>query len=331
MKSITLAIDHDKQGQFGYLTPRFTMFNGTEVNIIDMSTLQWEWDDVNCKVVANADMVIACVHIGGPLNHSRIETFLGNEELTEGALRVIPFRREPKLAQTMRLRKLAIKYDAPRSIHPRTWGNPNRPSRLQLANDADWCVLKSQSSATGYGQVKFNSHRVTVSEIMRLLAKYKEDTSMLNTVLTEMGATLKLNPEAPEKSLSLMLRSVYVQEFIPDIVEEYRILAAQERYHLVNRAITPGDYPQAAAGMDIDRVPTEIFKESGILPDYIFKIIDELLKTCPIMSIDVYKTSNGQYGIFEYSNEFSLQYICPEWRRKWLEESVGILIAQHCF
>lgn len=202
-------------------------------------------------------------------------------------------------------------------------------------------VLKSGYGAMGYAQCVFNTNDYSASDIVYSILKLS--TSSKDTIddgeieTKEVPYSFdKFKEEYPKAILSFdskclfesknqLKSNLFFEELIKDVVAEYRVLVSPNHLVIQPRKIKDGPYPQATGCGDG-------IKESIVLPKKIMVSLRKLIKDIGFIygSIDLFKDSDGRYGIFEYSNQFGFDGVNIEKvdmiHRDLIEWSIGRFI-----
>lgn len=126
---------------------------------------------------------------------------------------------------------------------------------------------------------------------------------------------------------------LFVSELISNIKSEYRLLVGGDKIYGRERTIKAGPYPQA--NLDTDKFHTvqevnyepieDMFDESLVETLYAFAEYIDL----PIGSIDLYSTTDGKWGIFEYSTQFAFHGANPNFIKQLLLDGVKQVLLRN--
>lgn len=125
---------------------------------------------------------------------------------------------------------------------------------------------------------------------------------------------------------------LFISELIGNVKSEYRLLVGGDTIYGRERTIKQGPYPQA--NLDTDKFHTV----QDVVYDTIDNMFDEtLVKTLyafakfidlPIGSIDLYSTTDGNWGIFEYSTQFAFHGANPNFIKQLLLDGVKQVLTR---
>ena len=126
---------------------------------------------------------------------------------------------------------------------------------------------------------------------------------------------------------------LFISELISNVKSEYRLLVGGDTIYGRERTIKQGPYPQA--NLDTDKFHTvqdvvyetidNMFDETLVETLYAFaKFID-----LPIGSIDLYSTTDGNWGIFEYSTQFAFHGANPNFIKQLLLDGVKQVLTKN--
>lgn len=124
---------------------------------------------------------------------------------------------------------------------------------------------------------------------------------------------------------------LFISELITNVKAEYRLLVGGDKIYGRERVIKAGPYPQA--NLETDKFHTvqeviytpieEMFPEVLVQTLYDFAEFIDL----PLGSIDLYSTTDGNWGIFEYSTQFAFMGANPVWIRSLLLDGIKKVIC----
>lgn len=330
--TVVFGSNNSRLPMLHFLPPRFDIPLASprvEVVMAPLGSLTWVWDEPRSEISSNIN--IAYLEIGaGSEGNCSLGDLRNTQYLKNESLKIVTTARHHKLTQAMILSALGRKHAPDSKITPRTWGTINSEVyKLNLPSDIDWYVLKPAHAARGAGQIKFNLRTTAVPDVVEWSKKFDQDSKELPPVPEGMEMFLNLANFNDNDNFRSLRRDLYIQECLLDIVKEYRVLAFKGKYWVVDRKIDYTNYPQATVGRDHHVIPQEMIRSDGLFPDYVFNIMDDLMVETPIMSVDLYQRADGSFGFFEWSNEFSLDYLDHEWRQNWLKAAVISVIEQH--
>ena len=163
-------------------------------------------------------------------------------------------------------------------------------------------VIKPQYGARGSNHIVVPSHMVQ---------------TLLKHVTKQTGAELqKTYPDiivsrgsVEDKPIFAKFDDMVITEKLEHLLQEWRLLFSAGKIYCREREITPGEYSQSNLCVDVVRNISEVtytpLEETNFpqdLQDYLIGLV-KFIKL-PFGSIDLYLTAEGEYGIFEYSEQF---------------------------
>lgn len=179
-------------------------------------------------------------------------------------------------------------------------------------------ILKATDGARGIGQIKIDVSKVSLEALIGTINKTPSEE--LANVLKEKFPSLTYPTDGEfhaGEGAQLLRQYVYLQEFIPNVKDEYRLLVSPDGGILVcPRIRLGGDFPQATGCMDNINVNNLV--PINLLPDFTDKQLDTLLPELltaigfSFGSVDLFTTTDGKWGIFEYCNQFGTSAFTPQ-------------------
>ena len=194
------------------------------------------------------------------------------------------------------------------------WNGRNYPER------ADAVVVKGKDGARGIGQFVINTVYVNLDYFLKRLdslLKVPYNEGLLNDFIEQFGGHVvygKGDENKPGEGLeSLRDNGYFVQSLVSNINAEYRVLTDKDGKpaYIQRRKVRSEDteYPQATgSGSVIDRtaiMTVDDFFETGFVHRQFFEDLCAGV-VGPVSSIDVFTTSAGGWGVFEYCNQFGV-------------------------
>lgn len=318
---------------FGKLTDQFRYAGNSFTTLIGEEHVRVCLTDVRIAHEPNGRLLNANCDVAylGDLAH---QAELGKEEWWYAQLageykdfKVIVAERPDKLAMNAIIIRTAQKLGIYQRVTPATWGSFDKDNKLLCfpTDGYSKLVMKAGHGARGQAQVLFDPNKLVPGKLAH---------SAMNKPLAETKALIEsyggvLSSESSDDAATiedLFKQGVHFQEYIPEIVHEYRVLAYGSVIWYVDHKTTEGDYPQCLDEVK-SRIPTLHVDGSSALKPELVPIIRELAKKTPVMSLDIYETKDGTQGIFEYSNQFSLNPLDHEWRRKFMQDAITHLLT----
>lgn len=123
---------------------------------------------------------------------------------------------------------------------------------------------------------------------------------------------------------------LFVSELISNVKSEYRLLVGGNKIYGRERTIKAGPYPQANLDTDKFHTVQEVTYEP-IEDMFDVTLVDTLYDFAkfidlPIGSIDLYSTTDGKWGIFEYSTQFAFHGANPNFIKQLLLDGVKLVL-----
>ena len=188
----------------------------------------------------------------------------------------------------------------------------------------DKVVIKLQLGARGSNQV------VVPTNMLTTLLKHASGHTMGET--KEMFPDLIYTDNSDwEINFFDDPSELFISELITNVKAEYRLLVGGDKIYGRERVIKAGPYPQA--NLETDKFHTvqeviytpieEMFPEVLVQTLYDFAEFIDL----PLGSIDLYSTTDGNWGIFEYSTQFAFMGANPVWIRNLLLDGIKKVIC----
>lgn len=189
----------------------------------------------------------------------------------------------------------------------------------------DKVVIKEQLGARGSNQV------VVPTNMLTTLLKHSK-----NKTLGEVKEAFPDLIYTDNSDWDMMFfadpNALFVSELITNVKSEYRLLVGGKKIYGRERTIKAGPYPQA--NLDVDKFHTvqevnyepieDMFDEALVETLYAFVEYIDL----PIGSVDLYSTTDGKWGIFEYSTQFAFHGANPNFIKQLLLDGVKkVLLA----
>ena len=219
-------------------------------------------------------------------------------------------RRPSKQAQYFKLLEFNETQENPILTAPRqfaTWADNRSDHEHPLDNygilDCDEVVMKDQYGSSGCNHVVAPSHMVQ-SMLFNLTTKTGDEfAAAYPDVIISRGSNT-------DKPLFEKHSDITVTERITNITKEWRLLFAGSKVYIREREITPGDYSQSNLCAEV--IPTIPVVKYVPLHNYV-DIPEEVVNAVyglihfvklPFGSVDLYQTSDDQWGIFEYCEQF---------------------------
>lgn len=187
-------------------------------------------------------------------------------------------------------------------------------------------VIKEQLGARGSNQV------VVPTNMLTTLLKHAKDKTLGE--VSEMFPDLIYTDNSNwEMKFFEEPSELFISELITNVKSEYRLLVGGNKIYGRERVIKAGPYPQA--NLEVDKFHTvqevtyepieDMFDEALVKTLYEFVAYIDL----PIGSVDLYSTTDGTWGIFEYSTQFAFHGASPTFIRQLLLDGVKQVLLRN--
>lgn len=200
-----------------------------------------------------------------------------------------------------------------------TWGRRGVP---QFTDGP--MVLKADHGARGIGQIVFDPVVVPLSKLLTAVSHQR-----LNDI-HEMGLKVTFDDrETEEQCLAQIAESFHIQRLVGNITTETRVLAYgtnHNHWRAFDRKRHEGEYVQARGNQRMADQGMS-FRDLAHWQE-IKSLILHLLQKTPVLSLDVFHTHDGKWGIFEYSNQFGMDYVDQHLRQTFLRNACEHLVAE---
>lgn len=184
-------------------------------------------------------------------------------------------------------------------------------------------VIKPEFGARGEGQIVLPTHQ---------LYDFLHSASALSNVkIADKFPDVILSPSKYDNTPSYIdVDSIMVSDYIENIAYEYRLIVAGAERYVFPRKIKEGAYPQANLdSSDRKLLPYTRLLEcriDGLDPHHINAFIDHIGMIYG--SIDLYITTDGKLGIFEYSNEFGISGMMPSLAKSFIIDATIAMVKK---
>lgn len=328
VKSLNVNIQVGDMNNFRCL-PKWFDYKDTRIRI---STNEYEYEVHESEVRSNYDLCITSnlnITTNDAINLVGPEGFWINTRL-------------PKLQQAIVINRIYNKHKA-RLPNFRPVGAFYQPELLwgnhaiDIPNHISKVVIKGQLGARGIGQLVVNLATAPLAGVLTEISR-----SVNKPLVEENG--IKVSKSKPEDVLSKFVgltyntdgeisegegwqhfkdKNVFIQEYVNFISNEYRVL----RYpgdgciYICERPINGGskDFPQAGTATDRMLINGGYLRKLDNFPLYNnftasmareIKLMIESIGDSSIGSFDIFVTEHGEWGIFEFSNQFAVDDYC---------------------
>lgn len=125
---------------------------------------------------------------------------------------------------------------------------------------------------------------------------------------------------------------LFISELITNVKSEYRLLVGGNKIYGRERMIKAGPYPQANLETDKFHTVQEVVYEpiEDMFDEALVKTLYEFVEyiDLPIGSVDLYSTTDGTWGIFEYSTQYAFHGANPNFIRDLIIAGIKKVVLQ---
>jgi hypothetical protein len=255
---------------------------------------------------------------------------------------IVLLPRETKLTQQWGLSSIARRLQLKHFRHVQTFKSHTTAfnNAYFRPNAKGLVVVKPLDGARGIGQIVANLDEILPSTLAQLLSKANQGSEEFLLAVKEHAPHVEYHVghgSTFEGTQALASQGYVVQELIPDVVEEYRIIldvdskpawfVKRRRDSLPHDAsINQHDYRQATGAA---RVKSEVNFTKII--DYPHKgEVTAALKALhlPFNSVDLFITKDGRWGIFEYCPQWGTDGLPMQEITTWMMDQVATLLKR---
>lgn len=328
-RTIVIGVDVAQLGQFDHL-PLMWYSECGRYRYIRHCELGFEIDADN-KLIFNSDLVLR----GGLVAQS--SGAYSTAELVRVAPSVIYLERLPKSAQQLKIASAISALKLSKFRTTRTYGTYRANGLMDTSHYpklSGKVIVKPENGTRGECHVVVDCDLLSPVVIGIAINAFGDKEEMAKLMSTYGGALSfhngHSNPESRKHDVFA------IQEYVPDVVNEYRIITThdadvglichrtRDRTQIVDCDVK-SSYMQAT-GITHDK--TQMSVVDATLPDApVPSFYDEVRAVtkalgCRLGSLDIYITSEGKWGIFEYSNEYGTMGIPAEVSRRFIRTQV---------
>lgn len=336
--------------QWGTLPPCFITVDGKYEVMMHDSLKTW----IEPKgITFNADLALVSTYNLDPLLHPMVYM---NDEYHPSNL--IMFRRANKTAQNCLINGTGIGMKFKKHQPVMVYDSSNTKT-----NNSVWgylpdgqYVLKPSDGARGVGQLVVNLGKggiqiATMARLYDALKKMDASDVYLN-YQKWLDEVAKYEPHVQyfkghgslqEGVSALHEQSLTIQRRVDNVAEEFRVLVNHDSTELnwfkrrLDNTVGAGvknlfDYKQATGAVETADAVQHV-DESVIFDLYGRTAINEIKKLCQNLklgmnSLDVFFTTDGKWGIFEYSPQWGAVGMDPTWLHTFMSDNLSALLDQ---
>lgn len=321
MKTFVLGLaKHPYVNNISLLPPSFTFKDGDETIhcIIHTSPVT---EIVNGFTVSNFDLMLDFA-VDHP--NQNLKLALGK--------RYLPIPRYTKENQNIILSGINIEgFVVPRTY--KTYGRDTNDGALcfiskhGIPHNTDKVIVKEVHGAKGANQALVPKHRLEL-----FLAQASSEKA---TTLYDKFPDVVFTTDDKESNENYFTQSILVQEYIPNVAREFRLLVSGDDYYIRERgmvdstSVEGNNYKHANINykeyretelvewINLTTEPTEAIIKLGFTEDQI-KIINYVLNHIDIGlgSVDLFLTDDGKLGVFEWCHQFAFNNSDPGFIRQ---------------
>lgn len=273
------------------------------------------------KINTNFDLLITTRH------DPYIEQLLEDHQL-------VKIDRVPKEVQSLRLAKKAKELDLKNYLPNRVYYFQDLDLVVEALTEGKTYVVKPRMGARGLGMFLIDTKKIKLSSFLDVLSPLlfsngenfptnEKKSKYIETIVTHHDMNNGVEFFTGEESFDFESAEaitdwgIMIQEHIPNIIEEYRLVVSNGYIHSIRkRGIKDQNLRQAIPSGLIDApiITREEFttylKSKGIE----FKEVESLTQVAGDAphSFDLFLTEDNQWGFFEYSNQFCIKDIPNE-------------------
>lgn len=309
MKTFTIVTDN-LINNFDSLGPSFTLeLKSGPISIKTHNDPRYELTE-DGGVVTNFDLMISSGY------HNAYREIKWADIIIDNRLIVLP--RKSKLKQALILNNAAkeLKINNYRSIKTAS-NNVAGTKDINLFSFGNAfsgkVVIKPLDGARGIGHILMDTNMYQPYHVLDFILKSKVvDVEILQETFPGVVFTTARELSQGEGVQSLRDYGVVMQEFVPNIKEEYRIIfTPDDQCYAIPRPISDSSYPQPEQPSHNPHTLQEMKQTFNELPKALILDLKKILRKIDLEfgSLDLFITDDGQWGIFEYCNQFGINGI----------------------
>jgi len=338
-RTLVVAISH-LLTQYQHLPPQWIAGDG-KTRIVATNDIRYVVEADN-SITKNSDLTIltqGAHFISGGGTHS--ENSRNNDYLPDFADGVIYQKRSTKPVMVLRMAALARKLGLKNFISPRIYSTHFADKRNSTFGPeiAGRVVVKPTDGARGIGQIVADMDKITPAFLVGLLKSADDKEAFLANLVT-LAPHVEYHVghgEIDEGLTSLVEQGWFVQQQVPNITEEYRLILD----HLSNVAMSfkrkrdtlplysdhnSFEHKQATGVTHLleDAKPDGEYMLS-VHHEEISMLLQEL--NIPLNSVDLFVTDDGKWGIFEYCPQYGTEGIDQKIMEPFLRDQIERLLG----
>lgn len=188
-------------------------------------------------------------------------------------------------------------------------------------SDNDMQVIKPSSGARSMCIMKLSQRKTNLREFISLLRRLLIDTNSttedLKTLCDNFEVSLDLGDEREtDEGLDQMKNyPLLITDMVTAPFKEYRVLVSPGRTLVVHRDHQDGS-------INLLDTPVESFHHAKEVNDEIGLVLSRIQKYLGLGSVDVWVTSSGEWGIFEFQPQYGCVHLEESIHQDFLKEAI---------
>lgn len=241
------------------------------------------------------------------------------EDLVPSSM-VTTTRRYDKNIQAVRINNFVQDQDFKKFHKIKAWSHLQKEGFAHLVDLKGKVVIKPKDGARGIGQLLVDTDQISLTRVVEDLNKFLVDgydkqplldliASNPNSIKYSIGAE-----RSPDEGLTVLFEQGYViQSFVENLKDEYRLLTDHNCnivYCQIRKTrIYKNGFPQATGSNADGLLGKDVVDINTVLSKVALKQLTAIAKSVigPVSSIDLFITNSGEWGIFEYCNQFGVK------------------------
>ena len=289
------------------------------------------------KLITNFDFLIDTGFENYSEDEISIRNILGN--------RYINLNIKSKYVQTPNLKQLITELNLD-IIIPNTFTIDCKNKTTKTCNydftslDSERLVIKRYNGARGTDQILVDVDHVNnlLSELylyplVELKTRFPEAifTKLQSEEIDQQPRLEVEDSESYKKNKKIFFPGedhLLIQEYIDNVVKEFRIIISGKELFIIERSINDNEYKQA--NLDFDSkvyIKPKQLLDKNILPTDVITLIEKL--DLKLASIDLFVTRNQKWGVFEYSHEFGMTSFSEKTRTDILNSFLSYIVENY--
>lgn len=191
-------------------------------------------------------------------------------------------------------------------------------------------VIKPAHGARGAGHILVEPGAKFENALVKINCRATEE---LQTAISETEGLSYYSPDDNSENEGLQMlvdQGIIAQEYIENIVSEFRIIAVGGNIEYIQERNRVGDgFKQATGSSDRgSNVPLSVAVNQEITEDIQVLVAALSKRFGPFMSIDLFVTQDGEWGVFEFSHQFGIVGPGPDTAMRITKKLIDYAIRQ---